>query len=958
MSSGFIVVRGARTHNLQDITVELPRDKLNVITGLSGSGKSSLAFDTIYAEGQRRYVESLSAYARQFLSLKDKPDVDSIEGLSPAISIQQQAARFSPRSTVGTVTEVYDYLRLLYARIGEPRCPEHNVVLAAKSISQIVEQILTFPEGFRMAIVAPVVRNKKGGHEQVFSRLKGLGFVRVRVNGVVHEIEQVPKLDKNIRNTVEVIVDRLIIRGDIRTRLSDSIETAVEHSEGLVSCAEIFDDGSIDSDGILFSTIFGCPYCGFVLDELEPRIFSFNNPQGACADCKGLGQTSKFDPDKITISPDLSIASGALAEWSTRHGYYYSMLESVARHYGFDLEQPFNELSDEAKNIVLYGSGTQNISMRYESANGRIYRSERPFEGVIPNFERRFHETTSDSIKDELSKYLVTTPCNSCQGTRLAEGPRNVFVDGMAIHELTNLNITETIEKIANMKYDRQSVPIAERILREIVHRLEFLADVGLTYVSLDRSTSTLSGGELQRIRLASQVGSGLVGVTYVLDEPSIGLHDRDNVKLLNTLQRLRNLGNTLVVVEHDEMTIRSADYVVDLGPRAGAQGGKVIIQGTPDEVEACPESLTGQYLTGEKTIEIPFTRVPYDAERTIRINGAQGNNLKNIDVELPLGLFTCVTGVSGSGKSTLVNETIYPAVSSRLNRSKLTAAKHGGIQGLEQIDKIVRIDQQPIGRTPRSNPATYTGLFGHIRKLFARTLEARTRGYTEGRFSFNVRGGRCENCRGGGVVKVEMNFLPDMFVRCESCEGRRYNPETLDIKYAGLDIAEVLELSVAEALEKFSAIPHIQRKLTTLSDVGLDYIRLGQSAITLSGGEAQRVKLSLELSKRDTGNTLYLLDEPTTGLHFEDIKQLLSVLLQLRDRGNTIVVIEHNLEVIKSADWIIDLGPEGGDEGGWITATGTPEQVERISGSHTGKCLARVLNPINLEITNGGTAQ
>ena len=947
MSSGKIIVRGARTHNLKNISIDLPRDSLNVITGLSGSGKSSLAFDTIYAEGQRRYVESLSAYARQFLALKDKPDVDSIEGLSPAISIHQQATRYSPRSTVGTVTEIYDYLRLLYARIGEPRCPTHHTALTAKSTAEIVDQVLTLPAGHRIAIIAPIIRDKKGEHEQVISGLKRSGFVRLRINGQIHEIERVPKLDRNIKNTIEVIVDRLVNRGDIRTRLTDSIETAIDLSEGLVICAEIHEDGTIAAEGNVYSTIFGCPYCGYVLDELEPRIFSFNNPQGACPTCNGLGQMSRFDPAKIVVSPESSIASGALAEWSTRQSYYYSMLESVAAHYNFDIEQPFANLHESVRNIVLHGSGDEKISMRYASSNGRVYRSFRPFEGVIPNFERRYRETTSDATKDELSKYLETKPCDDCDGARLALGPRNVFVDDLAIHQLTNLNIADAIARFETMKYDRQNTPIAERIVRDITQRLQFLADVGLTYVSLGRATSTLSGGELQRIRLASQVGSGLVGVTYVLDEPSIGLHERDNAKLLNTLSRLRNLGNTLVVVEHDETTIRSADYVVDLGPRAGAQGGEVIVQGTPKAVENCPKSLTGQYLSGKRRIETPLKRVPFDADRTIRIQGAKGNNLKTIDVEVPLGLFTCVTGVSGSGKSTLVNDTIYPAFASRLHRSKLSAADHEKIIGTEKIDKIIRIDQQPIGRTPRSNPATYTGLFGQIRKLFARTVEARSRGYKEGRFSFNVRGGRCESCRGGGLVRVEMNFLPDMFVRCESCEGRRYNRETLEIKYKGLNIAQVLDLTVKEALERFSAVPVLARKLTTLRDVGLDYIRLGQSATMLSGGEAQRIKLSLELSKRDTGNTLYLLDEPTTGLHFEDIRQLLSVILELRDRGNTIIIIEHNLEVIKSADWIIDLGPEGGDEGGFIMACGTPEQIRVVTESHTGLCLDRVLAPV-----------
>ncbi len=945
-----ITVRGARTHNLKNIFVELPRNRLNVITGLSGSGKSSLAYDTIYAEGQRRYVESLSSYARQFLSLMDKPDVDSIDGLSPAISIHQQATRFSPRSTVGTVTEIYDYLRLLFARVGEPRCPKHQAVLSAKPVSEIVDLILAMPEGTRIAIVAPVIRDRKGEHEQTIAELRKSGYVRVRIDNEVYEIENVPKLDKNIAHSIDVIVDRIIVQKQARQRLADSIENATQLSEGLVICCEVGKKGVISLDGDVYSTQFGCPYCGYVLDELEPRIFSFNNPRGACTSCNGLGYTSRFDEERVVVNPEVSIASGALAEWNSRHHYYYSMLESLAKHYRFDINQPFNKLPERVRHIVLYGSGQERISMRYLSQSGKTYRSTRPFEGVIPNLERRLQDSSSDAVRDELTKYLETRTCAECDGSRLSVGPRHVFVNDHPIHAITRLNVSDALHWFESMVYDDHRKTVAERIIRDIRKRLQFLASVGLTYMTLDRTTNTLSGGELQRIRLASQVGSGLVGVTYVLDEPSIGLHNRDNQRLLDTLHRLRDMGNTLVVVEHDENTILNADYVVDLGPRAGAHGGQVIAAGTPVEIELNPESLTGAYLSGKKKIPIPFFRTPVDASRVLRIEGARGNNLKRLNVDIPLGLFCCVTGVSGSGKSTLINETIYPAIASRLNRSKLTAAAHDRITGLELIDKIIRIDQQPIGRTPRSNPATYTGLFGNIRTLFAKTVEARSRGYKVGRFSFNVSGGRCESCKGDGLVKVEMHFLPDMFVRCKVCGGSRFNRETLEVTYKGLNIAEVLALSVGDALEIFEAITPVARRLKTLKDVGLDYIKLGQSATTLSGGEAQRVKLSLELSKNDTGRTLYLLDEPTTGLHFDDIKQLLSVLLELRDRGNTVIVIEHNMDVIKSADWVIDLGPEGGEDGGYITAVGTPEKLATELESHTGRYLAQALQDTIIE--------
>ena len=937
-----IIVRGARTHNLKNITVELPRNEITVITGLSGSGKSSLAYDTIYAEGQRRYVESLSAYARQFLSLMEKPDVDSIEGLSPAISIHQKGTRFSPRSTVGTVTEIYDYLRLLYARVGEPRCPEHQVALNAKPIAEIVDLILSQPEGTRIALAAPVVRDRKGEHETLIAQLKKQGFVRLQIDGQLYEIEQTPKLNRRLKHTINVIVDRLVVSLRARQRLAESVETAVQLSNGSVLCFEVNAEGKLNSSGTMFSNRFGCPFCGYVLDELEPRIFSFNNPQGACSRCNGLGYISTFDREKIVVDSSLSIASGALETWNSQHGYYYSMLKSISKHYKFDLDTPFEKLPKSCQDIVLYGSGNEKISMKYESSNGRIYRNRRAYEGVIPNFKRRLKESTSNAVKEELSKFLEKTKCTECKGSRLKVGARNVFVSDLPIYQITRLNINEIIELFDQMWFDTRRAPIAERIVRDIKSRLKFLADVGLNYVDLERTTNTLSGGELQRIRLASQVGSGLVGVTYVLDEPSIGLHDRDNNKLLNTLNQLRDIGNTLIIVEHDEKTMRNSDFVVDMGPRAGSDGGRVIFAGHPDKIENCAESLTGAYLSGHLQIPIPVTRVPFNPSRTIRLKGARGNNLKNISIDIPVGLFTCVTGVSGSGKSTLINDTLYKAISNRLHRSKHTPAPHDQIQFREHIDKVIRINQQPIGRTPRSNPATYTKLFGDIRNLFSRTLEARTRGYKPGRFSFNVAGGRCEACNGDGLVRVEMHFLPDMFVRCNTCDGSRYNRETLEILYKGLNISQVLDLSVGEALKFFKAVPSIYRKLKTLRDVGLDYIRLGQSAVTLSGGEAQRVKLSLELSKRDTGNTLYLLDEPTTGLHFHDIRQLLSVIHKLRDRGNTVIIIEHNLDVIKCSDWIVDLGPEGGDDGGFVVAAGTPEDICQSSESYTGRSLSK----------------
>ncbi len=939
-----ISIRGARTHNLKQINVDLPRNKLNVITGLSGSGKSSLAYDTIYAEGQRRYVESLSSYARQFLSLMEKPDVDSIEGLSPAISINQQGTRFSPRSTVGTVTEIYDYLRVLYARVGEPRCPEHKINLSSKTIAEIVGAILSLPNETRVALLSPVVRGRKGGHEQLFRDLAKQGYVRMRIDNQLYEIDNVPILDKHVAHTIEVIVDRLIIRDSNRQRLVESIETATGLSDGIVAVHVFLQSGEMDHEGTLYSTKFGCPYCGFVLDELEPRIFSFNNPSGACKSCSGLGYYSRMDPEKIVADPSLSLASGAIPGWDRRTNYYFSILSGVAKHYRFDIDTPFEDLPESVKRIVLHGSGNTRIRYLHVRSNGSTYQRSRVFEGVLPTYERRYRDTDSDVMQDKLARFLTSSPCQECGGSRLDIGPRNVLIADHPIHKVTSMNISQSIEWFKNLSVDTQAAPVAERIVRDIKERLRFLADVGLTYVTLDRGTNTLSGGELQRIRLASQIGSGLVGVTYVLDEPSVGLHDRDNQKLLNTLNHLRDLGNTLIVVEHDEKTIRNADYIVDLGPGAGAHGGNVIIAGTPDDVMQCEQSLTGAYMKGTRRIPIPSAQFPLNPNKVLRIEGAKGNNLKQMNVDFPLGLFTCVTGVSGSGKSTLVNETIYPYLATRLHRANADVAPHKMISGVEHIDKVIGITQQPIGRTPRSNPATYTGLFGLIRTLFAKTPEARARGYTAGRFSFNVDGGRCEACKGDGLIRVEMHFLPDMFVRCESCQGTRYNDATLDIEYRGLNIAEVLNLTVDEALEVFHAVPALAKKLQTLQNVGLGYIQLGQNAVTLSGGEAQRVKLSLELSKRDTGNTFYILDEPTTGLHFEDIKQLLSVIFALRNKGNTIVVIEHNLEVLKTADWIIDLGPEGGSNGGELVAAGTPEQISKNKASYTGQCLAKAL--------------
>ncbi len=942
-SSNQISVHGARTHNLKNITVSLPRDRLTVVTGLSGSGKSSLAYDTIYAEGQRRYVESLSAYARQFLSLMEKPDVDGIEGLSPAISIHQKAARFNPRSTVGTVTEIYDYLRLLYARAGEPKCPEHGTVLKSVSASEIADRIMAYPQGSRIALLAPVVKARKGEHIQVFESLRKQGFVRVRVNGTVYDIDEAPRLEKYASHTIEVVVDRLVVRDDVRSRLVGSVETAAEIADGFVSCCMIAQTGQTEGPETKFNTRFGCPYCGYVLEELEPRLFSFNNPKGACKECNGLGHDSFVDPAKIVPDPTVSLSCGAVSGWERGHHYLYGMLKSLSEHYGFDLDAPFESLPDPIQRIILYGSGKEKIRFRLPKFSGRSYRTF-PFEGVVPHMERRLRDSASDAVKDELSKFLSTSLCASCEGSRLDIGARNVFVDGKPIHEVTRMSITQAIEWFASAKFDTQHAQVADRIIRDVAQRLKFLASVGLTYVTLDRSTNTLSGGELQRIRLASQVGSGLVGVTYVLDEPSVGLHDRDNKKLLDTLFSLRDLGNTVVVVEHDESTIRSADYVIDLGPGAGTRGGSVVAAGDPAEIEQCSESLTGAYLSGTRQIPVPATRMAPQADRTLTIVGARGNNLKNIQVDIPLGLLVCVTGVSGSGKSTLVNSTVYPALAKKLHRSRLPAAEHDALQGTDRINKIINIDQQPIGRTPRSNPATYTGLFGIVRDLFASTLEARVRGYKPGRFSFNVSGGRCEACKGDGLVRVAMHFLPDMFVNCETCNGKRYNRETLEITYRGLSIADVLDLTVDDAIDIFYAVPSLYRKLRILQEVGLGYIRLGQNSVTLSGGEAQRIKLSLELSKRDTGSTLYLLDEPTTGLHFEDVKLLLSVVGTLRDRGNSVLIIEHNLDVIKTADWIIDMGPEGGEDGGHVVAAGTPEQVAAEDKSHTGKCLRRAL--------------
>ncbi len=971
----YIRIRGARTHNLKNIDVDLPRHRLIVITGLSGSGKSSLAFDTLYAEGQRRYVESLSAYARQFLALMEKPDVDLIEGLSPAISIEQKSTSHNPRSTVGTVTEIYDYLRLLYARVGEPRCPAHGVTLAAQTVSQMVDQVMTLPEGTKLMLLAPLVEGRKGEHLHVLEGLRAQGYVRARIDGIVVALDEAPALDKKLKHTIEAVVDRAVVRPGQEQRLAESFETAINLSNGVVRVVTLPDDaqgrasvagdrmsGATDAQGrasvagdrmsgategqqeIVFSARYACPHCGYSLAELEPRLFSFNNPAGACPACDGLGVHQFFDPARIVADPTLPMPAGAIRGWDRRNGFYFQMLEALARHYKFDLETPFEALPEKIQQIILYGSGAEQIKFTYHGERGNVYKRTHPFEGVIPNMERRYRDSDSNVIREELAKYLSTRPCEACGGSRLKTEARHVYVAGRPLPALTELPIGQVLRFFETLRLEGNRGEIAEKIAKEIRNRLGFLVNVGLDYLTLARSAETLSGGEAQRIRLASQIGAGLVGVLYILDEPSIGLHQRDNARLLATLKRLRDLGNTVIVVEHDEEAILAADHVIDIGPQAGVHGGEIVAQGTPPDIARHPHSLTGQYLRGQRRIEVPHLRLRPNGERRLMIRGARGNNLKDIDVAIPLGVLTCVTGVSGSGKSTLINDTLYAAAAKHIYGSPTEPAPYRAIEGLEQFDQVVDIDQAPIGRTPRSNPATYAGLFTPIRELFAATQEARARGYGPGRFSFNVRGGRCEACQGDGLIRVEMHFLPDVYVPCDVCKGRRYNRETLEIKYKGKNIDEVLNMTVEDAVAFFEPIPVLRRKLETLMDVGLSYIKLGQSATTLSGGEAQRVKLARELSKRETGRTLYILDEPTTGLHFHDINQLLAVLVRLRDAGNTVVVIEHNLDVIKTADWIIDLGPEGGDGGGRVVATGTPEEIAAHPESHTGRFLRRVL--------------
>lgn len=936
-----ISIRGARTHNLKNLDLDLPRDKLIVITGLSGSGKSSLAFDTLYAEGQRRYVESLSAYARQFLSMMEKPDVDSIEGLSPAISIEQKATSHNPRSTVGTITEIYDYLRLLYARVGEPRCPTHHISLHAQTISQMVDQVLTLPMDSKVMILAPVIRDRKGEHVQLLQQLQAQGYVRARIDGALYELDAPPKLGLRTKHTIEVVVDRFKVRADVAQRLSESFENALNLAEGIAVVASM--DNAFDD--MLFSSKFACPECGYSLSELEPRLFSFNNPMGACTACDGLGVDQFFDPERVVHDATASLAEGAIRGWDKKTTYYFSMLESLARHYEFNTNTAFCDLPEEMRQIILYGSGRDVIEFNYHRPNGGYMVKLHPFEGIIPNMQRRYRESDSGMIREELAKYLSSRPCQDCQGARLREEARNVFIDNKNLPEITSYSIEKAYEFFKDLLLPGYKGEIAAKINKEIVERLGFLVNVGLDYLSLTRSAETLSGGEAQRIRLASQIGSGLVGVMYILDEPSIGLHQRDNDRLLKTLIHLRNQGNTVIVVEHDEDAIRNADFVLDIGPGAGVHGGEIVAKGTPDEVMNNAASLTGQYLSGKQAIVIPEERRVVNPERMIHMNGVTCNNLHNIDVSIPLGLLTCITGVSGSGKSSLINDTLYPVAANTLNRASLfTPGELKNISGLNLCDKVIDIDQSPIGRTPRSNPATYTGIFTHIRDLFAGTPESRARGYQPGRFSFNVKGGRCEACQGDGLIKVEMHFLPDIYVSCDVCQGKRYNRETLEIQYKGKNIHEILDMTVEDACAFFAAIPVLAKKCRTLMDVGLSYITLGQSATTLSGGEAQRIKLARELSKRDTGNTLYILDEPTTGLHFHDTKQLLTVLSRLREQGNTIVIIEHNLDVIKTADWIIDLGPEGGSKGGQIIATGTPEMVAKCKKSYTGQFLKPIL--------------
>ncbi|MFT6295598.1 MAG: excinuclease ABC subunit A [Glaciecola sp.] len=947
-----IVVRGARTHNLKNINVTIPRDKLVVITGLSGSGKSSLAFDTLYAEGQRRYVESLSTYARQFLSMMEKPDIDHIEGLSPAISIEQKSTSHNPRSTVGTITEIYDYLRLLFARVGDPHCPEHNVKLEAQTVSQMVDKVMALPDDSRIMVLAPMIRERKGEHLHVFSELRSSGFIRARVDGLVCEIEYPPELEKNKKHSIDVVIDRLKIKPGLEQRLAESFETAIQLADGL-AVVSFMDEGDKEgkkskkdeTEDLVFSSLFACPQCGHSISELEPRLFSFNNPAGACTGCDGLGLKQFFDESRIVVDEALALAEGAIRGWDRRNIYYFQMLNSLSKHYGFSVDVPFEQLSKKHRSYILNGSGKEVVDFHYVNDRGDTVTRSYPFEGILPNMERRYRETESNHVREELSKYLSSQSCPDCAGTRLKKDARFVLLKGLNLPGITEMTVAQSSDYFRKLKLTGTKAKIADKILKELQDRLKFLVDVGLNYLTLSRSADTLSGGEAQRIRLASQIGAGLVGVMYILDEPSIGLHQRDNDRLLKTLFHLRDLGNTVIVVEHDEEAICNADHVIDIGPGAGVHGGEIVAQGTVEDIKKSKRSLTGKYLSGVESIAIPAQRTVNKEGKTLELLGANGNNLQNVNLSIPIGLFTCITGVSGSGKSTLINSTLYPIAATKLNNATtLTPSAYDEIKGIDALDKVVDIDQSPIGRTPRSNPATYTGIFTPVRELFAGTQEARTRGYKPGRFSFNVKGGRCEACQGDGMVKVEMHFLPDVYVSCDVCRGKRYNRETLEVRYKGKNINEVLSMTIEDARVFFDPVPAIARKLQTLIEVGLSYVCLGQAATTLSGGEAQRVKLSRELSKRDTGKTLYILDEPTTGLHFHDIKQLLAVLHHLRDQGNTIVVIEHNLDVIKTADWIVDLGPEGGSGGGKIIAKGTPEDVAESKKSHTGTYIKKIL--------------